>query len=121
MWLNESEARTLVGRSARTLRRWRTRGYVSTIRVDGQWLFDSDSLLARKAYAEENRNNLPMNAKDKAEEDITAIYLRFRTEKGRAPTVQELWDELHRMDMIDPERLVEQGDSGTDSIYEILE
>lgn len=62
-----------------------------------------------------------MNAKDKAQEDITEIYLRFREENGRAPTVEELWNELHRIDYIDPERLVEQGNSGTESIYEILE
>ncbi|QDH48456.1 helix-turn-helix DNA-binding protein [Gordonia phage Ziko] len=112
----------LTGRSARTLRRWRSKGFVSTIRADGIFLFDSDSLLARKAYAEENRTgNLPMNAKDKAQEDITEIYLRFREENGRAPTVEELWNELHRIDYIDPERLVEQGNSGTESIYEILE
>lgn len=49
VWLNVYDAQRYIGRSPRTLHRWRTTGIVKVGKAKGEWYWDKDSLkVARK-------------------------------------------------------------------------
>ncbi|MFC9761670.1 hypothetical protein [Rhodococcus jostii] len=50
-WLNEFEAIRYVARTDRTLRNWRTKGWVTAIKRDSGWWYDRESLRRARGIA----------------------------------------------------------------------